>query len=536
MKKVISIWFLAGIVIAGLLGCNKESAESGKKAEDGKVVLTAVMTKHPLTKPFEEMEWLKKAEEAAGVKIEWDEVTADWDQKKKPMLASGDIPDFIVGPNAVTDAEFAQFPGLFEDLSQHLDALPNIKRMFDEHPETKALSTQPDGKIYGLSKYQRYWPKTATRQFINKTWLDNLGLDVPTTWDELYDVLLAFKNEDANGNGDPNDEIPMDWAPVGTGGFGYFHPTVLLGSLGITIEGGGGQGYFVEDAQVKNFFVDERYKEFVMFLNKLYSAGLINQEVFTQDYTKYQSLGRGDGDVAKIGYTFGWELTDRFGNELADQYVILPPLKFSDYATYDLSWSYDYYSLNYGINMIQLSSQSKNKEAALRFINELYDPVVSMQILFGDLGTAIEDKGDGTYKVLPPADPQMDPGTWKWTNTWADNGPMYIADELELELGSDMQSIAEQTEPYNAILDSLDTENNLLHGMFLKYTVEDNNQLSLNNTQLMNLAMSKFAKWVTEGGIEKEWDNYVDEMYNLGLQQNIDIMQKYYDDFKKANF
>lgn len=47
--------------------------------------------------------------------------------------------------------------------------------------------------------------------YLNKTWLDNLGLTYPETVEELYTVLKAFKEQDANGNGDPNDEIPISF-------------------------------------------------------------------------------------------------------------------------------------------------------------------------------------------------------------------------------------------------------------------------------------------------------------------------------------
>jgi putative aldouronate transport system substrate-binding protein len=479
------------------------------------------------------MEWLQEVEERAGVEIKWEQVTADWPQKKGAMLASGDIPDLIIGPNAIIDAEYVQYNGLFEDLSDDLDqSLPNVKAMFEAKPETKYIATQLDGKIYGLPKYQRFWPATATRQFINKQWLDQLGLKEPTNWDELYEVLVAFKEKDPNGNGQ-KDEIPMDFAPVGTGGFGFFHPTVLLGSTGITLGEGSGQGYFVEDGKVQNFLTDDRYKEFVKFLNKCYKAGLISKEVFTQDYTKYQSVARGNGDVAKVGYTYGWELTDRFGNSLAPQYVTLAPLKQSADSTAEQSWTYDYNVLNYGVNSVSLSAQSQNKDAAMKFINELYDPKVSMQVLFGSIGTNIADNGDGSYKVLPPADSKMDPGTWKWTSTWADNGPMYIADDLKLELGTDMQSVGNQTEPLMSAINAIDKENDVFPGMFIKYSKEDNSKLTLNNTNLMNLTMPKFSQWVTKGGIDKEWDTYVKNAEKTGLPDNLKIMQKYYDDYKK---
>lgn len=535
MKKALKLVLTACLCTALMAGCsnnggNEQSTDAdnaGGNTGGAKVKLTAIISKHPLTKPLAEMEWLQKAEDAAGVDIEWQEITADWGQKKGTMLASGDTPDLFVGPNVITDADFAQFQGLFQDLTGLLDQAPNVQEMFASKPETKIIATQPDGKIYGLPKYQRFWPASATRQYINQTWLDNLGLAMPTTWDELYDVLVAFKEKDANGNGDPNDEIPMDW-PGGIGGF--FNPAVLLGGLGITLSDGSGQGYFVEDGKVKNFLTDERYEKMVVFLNKLYKAGLINPEVFTHDYSKFQSVARGEGDKAKVGFTWGWVASDRFGEQLAPQYTSMSPLKESAGFSGKLSWSYDFSTLNYGVNQIVMSAKTKNKEAAMRFINELYKQEVSMQVLFGSLGTNIKDNGDGSYSVLPPADTKMDPGTWKWTSTWADNGPMYIADSLNLTLGKDMQEVLMQSEPLKDAL-SVDTEQDVFPGMFIKYSTADNNAMSLSNTNVMNLANTSFAKWVTKGGVEAQWDEYVKQSKKAGLDQNLEIMQKYYDDY-----
>lgn len=543
MKKFLVGLFVLVFSAATVSGCsggnntetNAEASDSGNTGSK-KVKLTAIMTKHPLTQELANMKWLQEAEERAGVEIEWQEVTADWDQKKGTLLASGDIPDLIVGVNSITDADFSQFPGLFQDMSELISQhAPNVQAMFEAKPETKVIATQLDGKIYGLPKYQRFWPETTTRQFINQKWLDHLGLQVPATWDELYDVLVAFKDEDANGNGDPADEIPMDFAPTGTVAFGAFMPTVLLGSEGITLTDNSGLGYFVEDGKVKNFFTDERYKNVVAFLNKCFSAGLINPEVFTQDYTKYQSVARGNGETAAVGFTWGWEVTDRVGNALAPQYTSMAPLKVSADSTVQNSWSYDYNSLNYGVNAIQMSAASKNKEAAMKFINELYDPEVSMQVLFGSLGTNIGDNGDGTYTILPPEDAAMDPGTWKWTSTWADNGAMYIADSLKLTLGTDMQSVGKQTEPLKAALDAIDKENDVLPSMFIKYSAADNNAMSLNNTSMMSLALSKWSQWITTGGIEAEWDDYVKNIEQTGISKNIEIIQKYYDDYKSKH-
>src|SRR5690606_28207673 len=352
------------------------------------VKLTAIIVKHPLTQDVSEMDWLKEAEKNAGVEIEWQEVTSpDWEKVKQDLLQSGEIPDLIIGANAITDAEFAQYPSLFEDLTELIEKHgPNVQQMFQDKPETKVIATQLDGKMYGLPKYQPFGTETATRQFINKQWLDNLSLDVPATWDELFAVLVAFKENDANGNGNPDDEIPMDFAPLGMRGFDFFHPTVLLGSVGITLTNGGGQGYFVEDGVVKNFFVDERAQELITFLHKCWEAGVLTEDIISRDYALYQSVARGNGDIANVGFTWGWELSERFGNTLASQYVSLPPLQVSSSSDAQVSWSYDYYGLTYGANMVQMSASAKDKDAVMKFINQLYDPIVSMQVLFGSIG------------------------------------------------------------------------------------------------------------------------------------------------------
>lgn len=116
-KKWLAL-LLAGCMAAGVLagcgnsqGVGKDTAassdtsdqggQSGEKAEKEsastgeKVKLTALISKHSLTKDVNEMEWLNILEEENGVDIEWQQITADWDQKKSVMFAGGDIPDIL---------------------------------------------------------------------------------------------------------------------------------------------------------------------------------------------------------------------------------------------------------------------------------------------------------------------------------------------------------------------------------------------------------------------------------------------------------
>ncbi|WP_422114777.1 extracellular solute-binding protein [Brachybacterium sp. UNK5269] len=387
----------AGAAVGSTLGL---SACGGGNASSTEGELRILVLKHPLTKPMTEMAWTKTLEEAAGVPIVWEEVSADWDQKKSTMLAAGDVPDLIVGTQAITDTDLATYGTLFEDLADDLDAIPNVKAMLEAKPELRALATQAGGEIYSVPGYKRFWPPTVQHQYINRQWLDTLGLEVPTTWDELFDVLVAFKEGDPTGTGAAI--VPMDWSPVDTGGFGYFQSILLLGSTGLPLGGGGGQGYFLQDGTVGNFLMDERYREVVSFLARCQEAGLLSGDVMTQDYSAYQSVARGPGDgVATVGFTWGWTRSDRFGPEIFEQYEAIGVLQASQDQSEPVTWSFDQYGENFPGNQVALSASSRNKEAALAVINAFYDQEMSIQVLFGDIGPNIEKTGEMSYKVLP---------------------------------------------------------------------------------------------------------------------------------------
>ncbi len=512
----------------GKTSANADTAVQGRESSDTeKVKLTALISKHSLTKDVNEMEWLNLLEEENGVDVEWQQITADWDQKKSVMFAGGDIPDILVKATVTTD--FATYNGLFENLAPYIDSgeMPNVAKMFEDHPELRVLSTDENGAIYGIPNYRSLWPRTNRVLYINKTWLDNLGLQVPTTMDELEEVLIAFKNEDPNGNGDTKDEIPLDFS-----GF----PTFMLGCFGVPMMNES-DGYFVEDGKVKNYRVDERYKTFMIWLQKLYGEGLINEEVITQDYSKFQSLARGEGSTAKVGVTLGWESGDRFGTGVADQYLPLPALKpHADSDENEVYWGY--YSDNNSVNAatVALSANCKNKAEAVKFIDAFYAEDIGIQVLFGgmnDVDKCLQDNGDGTYTVLPPADSSIDAGTWKWTNSFADYSPYYIPDDMKdkLTMGEDMQRVLEERIPLEATLDMMEKNCETYPAKFITYTTDENSDLAMTQANINNIVDQTYSAWLTDSSrnIEEEWDAYVQSVYDIGLTQNLEIRQTAYE-------
>ena len=541
-KKSVLAALLACAMLASLAtGCNNDSGtastggdtastagDAGDAGDEGgdtsgeKVHLTALISKHSLTKDVNEMQWLQELEDACNVDVEWQQISADWDQKKPAMFASGEIPDILVC--ATADSDYVQYNGLFEDLKPLIEQYaPNLQQFFKDKPEAEALATTMEGQIYGTPKYQSVWPNTNTTMYINQEWLDAVDMEVPTTWDELEQVLIAFKEKDPNGNGQA-DEIPMDF----NGGFNSAYGlNQLLGCTGLQPTGcSNPQGYFAEDGEVKSIFVDERFKRVCQYVQRLWSQGLINPEAITQDYSKFQSLARGVDGVATVGFTWGWEAGDRFGMDVKDQYISIPQLKENE-DTEKVCFHYDFYDLNYGGNRYSMSAKCENKEAAMKFIDGFYDEVVSMQVLFGGISDGcIADNGDGTYAVLPPQDPSIDPGTWKWTSSFADNGGMYIRDDLPLTLGTDMQAVNEEKSVYDPLFEDLDSQD-IYPALFMKYSADDTNTLAMNQANINNITDQTWAAWISDSSrdIDAEWDAYVESVMSAGLSQNLEIRQ-----------
>ena len=246
---------------------------------DEKVKLTAVFISHALTRSVDEMKWVSEIEEAAGVDVTWEQVYTDWSQVKSTRFASGDIPDLLF--NATSDSDYTTYDGLFMELTDLIEQYaPNVKLMFEEEPDTLALAKTAEGKIYATPKFQGKWPDCNGVMFINQKWLDAVGMEKPTTLSELKNVLIAFRDNDVNGNGDASDEVPMDF----NGWFGgAYSLSNLIGSWGIQLVNWGYDGYFAEDGVIKNYAIDERYKAMMTYLADLYAEGLINVNAITND-------------------------------------------------------------------------------------------------------------------------------------------------------------------------------------------------------------------------------------------------------------
>ena len=532
-KRITSL-FLVFVLSLSFVGCGKEKQDTTGKAPDSAktekedsnfnttgmpivdepVTLTVLTTRWGnMGDSFTNNEFLKELEEKSNVKINWQiQSLNDWGEQKGIMLAGGELPDIIMGFQTFNDSDIMSNLDLFLPLNDLIESyMPNYKKAMEETPELRKIATFPDGNMYSMSKNLPLRPISCNQPIINKVWLKNLNLEVPTTIDELYNVLKAFKEQDANGNGDPNDELPISGAKGLSMDF--------LNPFGIT-DINGFKVMVNEDDTLTYYPTSEEYKEGIKWLHKLYSEGIIDPETFTQDDSML-SAKRQDPNVARVGLEYAWTPDSNFG-KWSSEYEVIPPIKGYDGKQYTGGDPNGVSSIMR--NEVMITKFCKNPEVAARWIDEFYTGEASIQNFWGGIGTVIAKHEDGTYTLNdPPEGTSAD--AWYWDSSLRDFGPKYISKEFEEKiklssvsgdgLKAELSKIADNTVtiPYPNVM----------------FTNEENEERPTLTTDIDKYVESTRALWITEGGIDEGWEEYVEQLNAMGLRRLMEIYTAAYE-------
>lgn len=537
LKKGISLALSASMMAGLLAGCgggsgNSSSAASGSGDEDVPTyTIATVRWTDAWPTDFLESGIMKELEEKHGINIEWDiYYNSDWSEQKSLLLASGDLPDAFLGSICLTASDMAQNKSLFLDLTDMIteETMPNLTQIFEDDPEMKAICTDRDGKIYSLPKKLGLRPVAdGNSLYINKEWLDNLGLDMPTTYQELEDVLEAFVTEDADGDGDPTNEI------------GYTNSagsTVLSGDLRNILFPFGtmvsrADNYMGLNSEGEPVFMpaEENYKEAVEWMHGLWEKGILDPEYFTQDSSMATSKRQAEGG-SQVGLITAWTADAEAGGN-ADQFELLEALEGPDGNRYVENAS-NY--LDVADRELVISKDCENPEKLLAWADDFYDNVVTLQTTYGSISDGlVTDNGDGTYTVNAPEDgSSLD--TSAWSNSLKDFGPKYMSEDFydKVTLPEDQgDGLKLKEDEVNAKYVTTDTN---VGFPLVQYTSEEQSQLTTLGTDIYQYVEAQYAHWVVDGGIEEEWDAYIDQLNVMGLQDLIKVQTDAYNAYLEA--
>lgn len=259
-------------------------------------VITILLAPDPYVEDYDNNKLTHWIEESCNVNLEFEYLpTVDALDKLTVMVQTGEkLPDVInVELNAAVAKSYYD-AGAILNLKPYYDAglAYNADKNVANYPDWNLLTnvTMPDGAIYCVPKIQAS-PSNETKykMWVNEAWLTNLGIEVPTTTEEFYQMLLRFKNEDANGNGDPNDEIPFITS-TGWGGTAY---KFLTNSF---VFEGDGDMFILDNGHVSTSYLQDGWFEAMNYLKKLADEGLLAKESFTYNNNALKAVAATEED------------------------------------------------------------------------------------------------------------------------------------------------------------------------------------------------------------------------------------------------
>ena len=270
----------------------------------------------------------------------------NWKEQLTLMLAEDNLPD-IISNTGWTFSQFNEYAneGYFLNLSPYLELAPNLQEIFKQYPSYRSQMTNTDGYIYGLSQLTTINQNAPARGFIDERWLENVGMEVPRTVDELYAVLKAFKEQDANGNGDPTDEVPMYLNADYKNRNNTFR--ILANAFGIYSDNPTRKMAIDENGNIFAPWTTENWKDLMKFCHKLYEEGLIDTNYVTKssaefkEMVKNQTVGSfgANAPFAQAGLTIDYDANFQYFHPLTSKYSTESTLVLTSGASTNVSFA-----------------------------------------------------------------------------------------------------------------------------------------------------------------------------------------------------
>lgn len=477
----------------------------------------------------------KRLQEATNVEIEWTAIQNDqWGDKIALNMSNPNLLTDFVFTAGFSDNDLLRYAdyGAIIPLEEYIDTyMPNLSSVFEKYPEYRKMCTDVNGHIWALPWIEQLGAdKTAIQTvgdmpFINKKWLDFLGLEVPETVDEFEEVLIAFRDhapELKEEFGIEGSIIPMSCIIND----GNQDPAILINGFG---EGYGdvdqGRHIAVTDSlEVICTGTQQGFRDGIAWLHKLYEEGLIDPEAFTQEWSTYVAKGKS----GRYGVCFSWDVANI--DNLAD-WVPLPALTAD---TRNITPENGSFTSGYDRGRCVVTAVATQPALVCAWLDKMYEPMQSAQNNWGTYGEDDEfdifvmgtnDAGEPMLKHAPLGDASP----VEVREAEAVGGPLAILDEyygVYVTCPDDAQYRLDWIEDYYT--EDMNTEYVYPNAFMSR---EDTDRLAVLTTDITQHINENKARWIMNGFTDADWDAYISKLNDYGLDEYLSIFQKYLDSF-----
>lgn len=532
MKRLLSL------ILA--LACCLSLVSTVAIAEEAPIELTIAVVRRQtdITESFNEKLWVKDAEETLNLKLNFVELMEGAVDEPLAALLAGDLPDVFFMGLQLSDSLVVQNTGLFRSITEEelQTYCPTYYNLMESYVDNwRDFMTYPDGNMYGMmsGNLTSEMHRSQGVQYLNYQWLENLGLEEPTTLEEFHDVLVAFRDQDANGNGDPNDEIPIDFCNQ------HYAANIMnfASAWGLAISDS--TFYNVVDGDVVSAVDTDAFREFLEYFYQLGQEGLLNLEGFSQTQDQYNA----NLDAMKVGVFWGWGPYNYISGDNRLQYEGFVPVGPEEYETKLVPNQINRANRNGWV----ITKECENWEAALKLYDYWCEPTRALNVSCGveEVCWYWLDEENLVYTVPNSVDEEKDPeGYAAWvekmnevgygdyvgknyagSNTlgYVNNGPFFLNNaSYDVEADRTVNAVTRLL----AMRKFIDAD---ALGECVPRTIvsaEDQEELDFMTDGLKDLINGFVAESVINGVTDESWEAFKADLNRYGYDFYIDFYNK----------
>lgn len=419
MKKMVAFVLAVMMLTAMLIGCTGQKENTPEAVSTNTVSTQAVETTPEPQKPEEvKIVWywnnggvqlpedsyiVKKVKEDLNITyVHAKPASTEYEETLNLMLASGEQLDVINCDGTLKQRLIKD--GVLQPIDDYLNDkyVGNLIRISNQWEKAMELVKYSDGKRYTVPVTNNM--SRAGDYYIRMDWLKNLGLQVPSTMDELKDVLVQFTKNDPDQNGKDD-----TWGTAASEIWGAYSFATNLGCQY-------GNYYKTDDGNVTYFMFHPRVKEWIRYVKSLLDSKAMDPEILTLKYEQVIDMIK----AGKVGFYAGYnQASDKDVEEIkkvhsAAEYEPMPAPK----GIYDEG----YYDANSVLREeTAVSTKCNDVEAVFRLINYFAD----------DKSTADNLDFTGTYF---PARYGQQGVNWDVKDGLLDNSSQKFADQNKIDI------------------------------------------------------------------------------------------------------
>ena len=546
MKKIIALSLALIIALSLCVACGGNTEDPNKSSVNvkGKVDLSIGLPSSATVLSYEDNALTLWVEEQTGFDLSFIPFSGGTDvgtQISTTVAARQELPDILYDINLGEEVYRGYgHDGYFLDLSKYFDDRESASKTFwtrleenfspEEQADILRKMKDPDtGAIYAVPTLELSQIDTMDYQmWINVEWLDKLKLEMPTDIDSLYNVLVAFRDGDPNGNG-KKDEIPLyGGQEAGLGA------DVVNWLVNMFLYFNDRRTFMVDDDnQLYAPFITDEYREAMKFLNKLMDEKLMLDAVFNAKHAELKLVNTPNSGVPIAGIFAGHlTLHANCDSPVLKQYQPLP------------LWSNVVYNDNNCFMTTFITKDCENPDAAFELMMTLYTEAGSRRLRYGEYGVNWTDADPGAVSTMGLEadfklirDPMLEQNTCLWSSASCSLNVNSEGESAQLtgqETAGEVlrgKMHAESRKLHDAAAEKYNPDSKYICPT-LVYTEEEKADSEVASTAVgdyFRKSRTDFALGNLDPYSDADWNEYVSTVWDLGLQDWLDVAQVAYD-------